>query len=388
MAWYYGTYSCGHEGRVDIGGPQKDRQRKADWYFSGMCPECAQKKKVEEREKENQAAAERSAEMDLPELSGTEKQIAWANTIRIRQIENFNKRISRVATKLKEKGLEIIPETNIGIKEVIDAVEYYIRANTDARYWIDHRDDITLNEVLKQYNKHMDEVVNADAVKEIRDEESALTACSGTENPKPGVVKIKYDNSLIFAKYVKDDEFRETVKSLGYRWNGEAWEKKITEYTGRAEDRMAELGNKLLACGFTVQFPDKTSMDMAVSGKFSFENDRWVRYSAQTGQLSLSWEIKSDALYDGAKKLPGARWKNGSMKVNIEFYREVEDFAETMGFSISERAREEIERYRAKESGYRAVNVTPASPEEAPDEEKIAKALIAGGSIIEDLIDG
>lgn len=25
MAWYEGTYACGHEGRVNIIGPQKDR---------------------------------------------------------------------------------------------------------------------------------------------------------------------------------------------------------------------------------------------------------------------------------------------------------------------------------------------------------------------------
>lgn len=40
MAWYYGTYSCGHEGRVNIIGPTKDRQWKADRHFGHMCPEC------------------------------------------------------------------------------------------------------------------------------------------------------------------------------------------------------------------------------------------------------------------------------------------------------------------------------------------------------------
>lgn len=33
MAWYYGTYGCKHDGKINIVGPTKDRQRKADWHF-------------------------------------------------------------------------------------------------------------------------------------------------------------------------------------------------------------------------------------------------------------------------------------------------------------------------------------------------------------------
>ena len=57
MAWYYGTYSCGHEGRVNIIGPTKDRQWKADRHFGHMCPECYVKfsmKHFEKGEKEDE----------------------------------------------------------------------------------------------------------------------------------------------------------------------------------------------------------------------------------------------------------------------------------------------------------------------------------------------
>lgn len=40
MAWYYGTYSCGCEGRTQIYGATKDRQRIADYRFEGLCPDC------------------------------------------------------------------------------------------------------------------------------------------------------------------------------------------------------------------------------------------------------------------------------------------------------------------------------------------------------------
>lgn len=50
MAKYDITYSCGHEGTVELLGKEKDRQRKIEWYEStGLCPECYKK---EMREKE------------------------------------------------------------------------------------------------------------------------------------------------------------------------------------------------------------------------------------------------------------------------------------------------------------------------------------------------
>ena len=44
MAWYYGTYSCGHEGRVNVIGKVSKRQWKVDMHFSSLCKECQAKK--------------------------------------------------------------------------------------------------------------------------------------------------------------------------------------------------------------------------------------------------------------------------------------------------------------------------------------------------------
>lgn len=110
--------------------------------------------------------------------------------------------------------------------------------------------------------------------------------------------------------------------------------------------------------GFTVPFPNADVKDMSISGDFSPENDRWVKFNSESNQFSLVWAKKSDELYKKAKKLPGARWKSGSMRVDIEFYREVEDFADTMGFSISNMARCSIEEYKQKESEFEIINIT------------------------------
>ena len=47
MAWYNGTFSCGHEGRVNIIGKMSERQWKIDKYFSGVCEECKKKEREE-----------------------------------------------------------------------------------------------------------------------------------------------------------------------------------------------------------------------------------------------------------------------------------------------------------------------------------------------------
>lgn len=51
MAKYSGTFSCGHDGRVDVIGPTKNRQWIVDRKFEGLCPECYEKHLLEEREK-------------------------------------------------------------------------------------------------------------------------------------------------------------------------------------------------------------------------------------------------------------------------------------------------------------------------------------------------
>lgn len=388
MAWYDGTYSCGHEGTVSITGPSKDRQRKADYRFSGLCPECYKKQLEKEKEEKNVEAARKSEEMDLPELSGTEKQVAWANTLRVKQLEKLNERFEKIEAVLKEKGIDVVPGENIKMGEVAEALEYFIHSHTDAKYWIESRDrSITLRNVMDEFKKHMEEEVHMDAMEETAKEEESLTCCPETEDKKPGIAKILLKENVLSAHYIKDDDFRGIVKGLGYRWDGTAWVKQINEFTGSADERAAELGNKLLLHGFSVQFPSLVSKDAAVPGTFSRENDRWVKYDVKAERFAIVWKTRSDTLYNAAKKLPGARWKDGSMRVGAEFYSEVEDFAETMGFSISALAREKMDEYKKKAESFEPVFAKAVQAESINDSERIRKTLETSGAIIEDLKD-
>lgn len=53
MAKYEGTYACGHDGVVNVIGKMRDRQRKIDYAFSHLCPQCAKKEREKQIAEEN-----------------------------------------------------------------------------------------------------------------------------------------------------------------------------------------------------------------------------------------------------------------------------------------------------------------------------------------------
>ncbi len=356
MAWYYGTYSCGHDGKINLVGPTKDRQQKADWHFSGLCPDCYRKKQEEDREAADIEAEKKSEEMELPRLIGTEKQRKWANQLRLKVISSLNSNCEKIEQKLKERGLDVLPGEGIGMKEIIDSVQYFIRVHTDAKDWIDSRDEpANLKDAVNEYRKHLEEIAHYDVIEEINRTEESMIVSPECDFSKNGVVKLRFKDGFLDVEYVKDSAFIEIVKNLGYRWSGTVWKKEITEYTGDIEDRADELGYRLLNAGFTVQFPDAESKEKAVSAAFTPENDKWIKFNSKTGQLTLVWTKRNDTIYENAKKLPGAKWKDGAMRVSMEFYREIEDFSVMMGFCISQMARRKIEEYKEKEQSFEKV---------------------------------
>lgn len=347
--------------------------------------------------------------MELPELSGSEKQVTWADELRAEmineyeeKIENFNERYEKVKSLMAEKSDIVngytLEDVKVSIinkeykkiitskEELSSAVDYALNKYTNARFWIDNRNGC-LAAIVEGYRKYYRHAKDSIGIKKSieKNEKKELTIVPAVQNKKNGVVTLEYKDGVIFACYIKDMDFIAIVKKLNYKWDGALWRRKITEYTGNATERAAELGNKLLLAGYTVCFFNEISKDMAVSGTFEPENDRWVK--CFDGELAITWRGRNDKLFKLAKKLPGAKWKDGSMMVSVEFYSEVEDFAETMGFAISNAAKERIKEYKQKENTFEIATISVKNQEVLSDEEKIKKTLKSNGTIIEDLID-
>jgi len=124
MAKYHVTHACGHETEYNLFGPYESRRQRISSLESRLCPECWEAKRNEENAKANAAAAAKAAEAGLPALEGTPKQVAWAESIRVKAI-----------TYLEERFATITPERQAQIAPLLAK----LKAQDKAAWWIDNR---------------------------------------------------------------------------------------------------------------------------------------------------------------------------------------------------------------------------------------------------------
>jgi hypothetical protein len=124
MAKYNILRKCGHEEAVEIYGPVKDRDWKAAREAKKLCSACYRAEQIRKAQEASQAAG-------LPELTGTPKQVAWAEQIRARVIQDLAP-LKEMLEKAVAAGNENAPT---GLR-IIDSV----LGRTEAREWIETRD--------------------------------------------------------------------------------------------------------------------------------------------------------------------------------------------------------------------------------------------------------
>lgn len=127
-ATHYWSVTCYNRREAD-----RWEEYHADEANTRLCPECYAKAKAKERaearEAENKAAAETAGALGLPELSGSEKQVAWATSIRQKALDEALSAAAGGSTRvLNDEGRAFVAAV-LG------------RMSAEARWWIDHRDD-------------------------------------------------------------------------------------------------------------------------------------------------------------------------------------------------------------------------------------------------------
>ena len=125
MAKYTINRSCGHEERIQIYGPERDRDGKAEREARKLCGECYRTAKLAESKIAGEQAVAATADRPLPALSGSEKQIAWAEQIRAQAILHGEASICRWPERLQTV---VLPAYRAGLE-----------AKIEAKWWIDHR---------------------------------------------------------------------------------------------------------------------------------------------------------------------------------------------------------------------------------------------------------
>lgn len=119
MAHYNIAYTCGHTGRVELYGKMTDRERTINQMQAHACPACMAKK-----------ANEDAAANGLPLLTGSDKQIIWANDIRTQFLAIFRELEEKAATAPETKRAELVAAMH----------DYRARIITqDSSAWISNR---------------------------------------------------------------------------------------------------------------------------------------------------------------------------------------------------------------------------------------------------------
>lgn len=118
MAKYEINYACGCVKTVNLYGHHKDRERTIEWLKTQECPEC-------KRRRENEESAAKAKAAGRPELTGTEKQIAWANTIRENTVAEISAEKGATAEQAAERQMRSVLEiatTGIYKKSAVETV--------------------------------------------------------------------------------------------------------------------------------------------------------------------------------------------------------------------------------------------------------------------------
>lgn len=328
------------------------------------CPECRQKRIEREREEAALEAAEAAKANGWPELTGSEKQVSWANRIRDERINELIKKNAEVKGKKHDR---------------ISAAIQILLNNTRASWWIDNRDEHGIMSALTSVYESVEVSVSSVEAPDVHSDEAVIAKPQNQDHE--GVVDIAVSQKRVSAEYRKDDDFRKVVKSLGYRWEDGAWRLKIDFSTGSAAERAAELGSKLLNSGFSIRIQDPETLKNAVEGRYEPMCRRWI-YRTKSGNFGILW-AREDDFYGKARSLPGSKYVSPDVHVPSKEWESVLDFAQTYGFRLSSGAHELVSKMQAASR----VVVPAASKSPEYDEHSLSDVLGTSRDILDDLKD-
>lgn len=150
MAKYDVTHACGHSQEHQLFGSHRDRDRKLSWLATVPCGACARAEREQQKIAAAKAAAKSSEAIGLPALIGSEKEIAWANQIRLEKLADADASIANLRARMAQPIDADRPELQERLAAIIemeagghlDAARAWIASQPMAKWWIDQREKI------------------------------------------------------------------------------------------------------------------------------------------------------------------------------------------------------------------------------------------------------
>lgn len=356
MAKYTVKFSCGHEGTVRLFGRSSERERKLKWLETQLCWDCQKAEQEKKYKEEAEKGKEFAEEMGLPELTGTEKQVSWALAIRKRML------IGAESYKNQDDS---------------DAFYDWLANHKEAVWWIDHQNESThmlvVSFQIKGRNKEkaarMEEVEGLELVRPKEQKTNVIA----TIEPGADRIKVVSDKNILII---------DTVRGAGFKWNELWWQFPISERTGTADDRMIEIGNKLLNAGVPIKIK-KELIDKAVNGDYKPYTTKWI--DSDGLRIIIYWG--SDFNYcDEALAIPSAYYKSRvGVIVKQDYFEEIREFAKLYDFKITTVADELLRKVEEKIKGARIV--IPKSREIVDDKPNLKDIMDSSRDVLDDLRD-
>jgi len=353
MASYKVNHTCGHVVSHNLVGPHRYRESRLAYLERGECFDCFKQHSTE-------VAKEQAEELELPQLVGTEKQVAWAETLRIEKLNDIDTTVERL--KQSKEYAQIL----VAVEEISN--------ETSAKKWIDWRYDAAKYIIADVLKKLMSTptVEQQRAEQEAREKADAIKRAAlveATIRPETPVSELAAEISLngntisiIFPEQRED--FKEIVKkSLGYTWSNGCWQRVPSKFAGSPVERLVEVGHTLLSHGFLVRVFDEELRARIVAGTFEPEHTRWITNKTDgtyTGWLSIRWSKQED-YYAVARKLPNSKYNAPHVVVPPVQFAQVLDFAELYDFKLSNGAQEAVRIAREDEESMLVVTKEPVS---------------------------
>lgn len=407
MAKAYATCTCAHCGEEFVVTATRYSRKEADswekWAAThyDCCDECAAKMRAEE----NARCAAAAAEMGLPSLKGSAKQIAWAEKIRFDFVAAVDKAFDELLERYEKQKAEgkVDEFIEADIKAIDITRKYVLEHITSAAWWIDHRGSDFRNTLHRVYTEHkpeIDELIEMGAAQVAEPEPAPETDTSVTVMPETvskdvAKVTVTEDGYLRAAYPVKDETFRAICKEYDMKWNpgGRVWERELYTTSGEPDDRQADLANRLLREGFPVRCDTQAIADKAVAADFAPERTRWI-YGAVKNKTLLIWDAETGDEFYAALRIPGAKGKEyytkrkgryGEVTAPVHLYALIKEYAEMYDYEFAPSAVKEIEQFEADKVVVRAA--TPTAPAQPDPEAKLKAILDSSADVLPDLED-
>lgn len=144
------THSCGHVATAELFGKNADREYRITRLEKELCADCAAAK----LDAKNRETARQNAQDGLVALTGSEKQILWAESIRAEKIKAFEDKmrgtIEAFEREIAASDDEALNEIKRAIIAAIETTIATYRAESSAKVWIDGRGTTGADDATKQ----------------------------------------------------------------------------------------------------------------------------------------------------------------------------------------------------------------------------------------------